>query len=277
MARNDDYEVYDADRGMWVKASDEVRSWFGDAAAERRRRVDERMSESLAGSGEVRDTSYRYPRYYRTKRANAPYSEGPWRENLDDSARGGRFVGDDYPLERYESGERFYGPESRSMPYDLRRAQNAPSEMGWRSGSYGGRVQPEPAGEFVTYGDRSGSFNSGSYGEPSNIGLGPIGYQRPDDRILEDAHEALTWDHAVDARNITVMVVGGEVTLEGTVPNRRQKRAAEDALARIRGITDIHNRLRIEARAAAGTAPVAAPFGTEVLEEDVGMHEIEED
>jgi osmotically-inducible protein OsmY len=245
MARNDDYEVYDADRGVWVKASDEVRSWFGDAAAERRRRTDERMSEQSGNRG-VADPNYRYPRYYRTKQPNAPRDEVTGRETLDDPTRGGRFVGDDYPEERYASGERFYGPGYRSMPYDLRRAQNTPSEIGWRSGSYGDRFEPEPAGEFRTYGYRSGSYNSGSYGEPSNAGLGPVGYQRPDARIEEDAHEALTWDHDVDARNITVRVVGGEVTLEGTVPSRSQKRLAEDALARIRGITDIHNRLRVE-------------------------------
>lgn len=253
MARNDDYEVYDADRGVWMKASDEVRSWFGDAAAERRRRADERMSQQAGNSGFITDVGYRYPRYYRTKQPTGPRGEATGRATLDDPTRGGRFVGDDYPAERYESGQRFYGPDYRSMPYDLRRAQNTPSEMGWRSGSYGGRFEPESAGVSGTYGYRSGSFNSGSYGEPSNAGLGPVGYQRPDDRIEEDAHEALTWDHAVDARNITVRVVGGEVTLEGTVSDRPQKRAAEDAVGRIRGITDIHNRLRVASPA--GSSP----------------------
>jgi osmotically-inducible protein OsmY len=39
------------DRGFWDRASDEVRSWFGDEEAERRRRVDEMRSGSYAGRG----------------------------------------------------------------------------------------------------------------------------------------------------------------------------------------------------------------------------------
>jgi osmotically-inducible protein OsmY len=39
------------ERGIWDRASDEVRSWFGDEEAERRRRIDEMRSESYAGRG----------------------------------------------------------------------------------------------------------------------------------------------------------------------------------------------------------------------------------
>lgn len=142
-------------------------------------------------------------------------------------------------------GERTVDARSE-LPYDMRRAQNAPSPLGWRSGSYGGRREPEPAGPRRTYADRSGSFRSGSWGLPSNAGLAPLGYQRPDDLIQEEVNEALTEDPWVDACNITVSVAGGEVTLGGTVADRQQKRAAEDALGRIKGLVDIHNRLRIE-------------------------------
>jgi osmotically-inducible protein OsmY len=39
------------DRGFWDRASDEVRSWFGDEEAERRRRVDEMRSGPHVGRG----------------------------------------------------------------------------------------------------------------------------------------------------------------------------------------------------------------------------------
>jgi osmotically-inducible protein OsmY len=39
------------DRGFWDRASDEVRSWFGDEEAERRRRMDEIHSEGHVGHG----------------------------------------------------------------------------------------------------------------------------------------------------------------------------------------------------------------------------------
>ena len=38
----------------------------------------------------------------------------------------------------------------------------------------------------------------------------------------------------------------GEVTLEGTVETRRQKRLAEALADTVRGIEDIHNRLRLK-------------------------------
>jgi hypothetical protein len=41
-----------------------------------------------------------------------------------------------------------------------------------------------------------------------------------------------------------VIVVAGEVTLEGTVDDRRQKRMAEEAIENMNGVKDVHNRLK---------------------------------
>lgn len=78
-------------------------------------------------------------------------------------------------------------------------------------------------------------------------GLGPQGYQRSDERIHEDVCERLTQHGQIDASNMEVKVENGEVTLEGTVEDRRTKRMAEDVAEAVPGVRDVHNRLRIGA------------------------------
>jgi hypothetical protein len=43
-----------------------------------------------------------------------------------------------------------------------------------------------------------------------------------------------------------VIVASGEVTLEGTVPDRESKRLAEDLAEGIPGVKQVQNRLRVE-------------------------------
>jgi osmotically-inducible protein OsmY len=92
---------------------------------------------------------------------------------------------------------------------------------------------------------RSGSFGQRDLYNGPYTGRGPQGFQRQDDRIHEDVNDRLTWHGEVDATNIQVTVENGEVTLEGTVDDRRQKRLAEDIAEDVSGVKDIHNRLRI--------------------------------
>lgn len=224
MARDRYYEEDDLDRGMWEKAGDEVRSWFGDEEAERRRHYDE-MHQQHPGD---RRATYRGPhRQFR--------DEVTGQRSLDDPNRGGRWLGDSYPEDRSRSGVRSYGRHGQGYgPQEFRR--------GFETRDYVGRGYPNSQGH-------------GYVREPatqSHRGLGPIGYQRSDERIRDDVHEALTWDHAVDARHIQVKVENGEVTLEGTVPDRFQKRAAEDALDDVRGMHDVHNHLRIGSQSGEG-------------------------
>lgn len=79
-------------------------------------------------------------------------------------------------------------------------------------------------------------------------GRGPRGYQRSDERIWEDVCEHLTHAASVDASDIEVRVQRGEVTLEGSVATRREKRAAEDIAELVAGVVDVHNRLRLARR-----------------------------
>ncbi len=91
-----------------------------------------------------------------------------------------------------------------------------------------------------------GSFGPG-YGVGDFSGRGPRNYRRADRRIEEEACEALTHHAGVDASDIAVTVREGEVTLEGTVASRAEKRMAEDAVADLRGVHDVQNRLRVRA------------------------------
>ncbi|MDT8306703.1 MAG: BON domain-containing protein [Anaerolineae bacterium] len=78
-----------------------------------------------------------------------------------------------------------------------------------------------------------------------HTGKGPKGYRRSDDSIFEDACGRLTDAGWLDASDVEVRVENGEVSLEGTVSDRRAKRLAEDLVSGVRGVWDVHNRLRI--------------------------------
>jgi len=79
----------------------------------------------------------------------------------------------------------------------------------------------------------------------THAGKGPKGYQRTDERIREDVCVRLTDHPEIDASEVEVRVDGGEVTLSGTVEDRRVKRLAEDVTHSVSGVRDVHNQLRV--------------------------------
>ena len=78
----------------------------------------------------------------------------------------------------------------------------------------------------------------------SHRGKGPRNYQRSDDRIRDEVCELLSEHEAIDASEIEVAVAEAEVTLSGNVDNRRTRRLAEDVAESVRGVRDVHNRLK---------------------------------
>ncbi|UIY28904.1 BON domain-containing protein [Neorhizobium galegae] len=76
-------------------------------------------------------------------------------------------------------------------------------------------------------------------------GKGPKGYQRSDARIEEDVNDRLSDDPVLDASNITVTVQGSEVTLDGFVSSRWDKRRAEDLVDEVSGVRHVQNNLRV--------------------------------
>ena len=76
-----------------------------------------------------------------------------------------------------------------------------------------------------------GSYSGGlgGFGEQGrHAGRGPKNWQRSDDRIKEDVNERLTEHPQIDATEIDIQVRNGEVTISGSVEDRRIKRMVED-------------------------------------------------
>ncbi len=90
-----------------------------------------------------------------------------------------------------------------------------------------------------------GDRGARQYGGRHYGGLGPRGYTRSDERIREDVSDRLTDDPYVDASDIEVMVSGCEVTLSGTVDDRRTRRRAEDVAESVSGVRHVQNNLRV--------------------------------
>lgn len=76
-------------------------------------------------------------------------------------------------------------------------------------------------------------------------GKGPSGYTRSDDRIREIVCDVLTDHDDIDASHIEITVKNGEVTLGGTVEERRTKRLAEDVIENLSGVKDVVNQIRV--------------------------------
>jgi len=147
-----------------------------------------------------------------------------------------------------EEGYRRYGESYGRGPEGFER----------ESGGYGSEFAPGTQnfgagsgyGETQRYGESFGTVgrNRGRF-----TGRGPKGYTRSDDRIREDVSDRLEQHGEIDASEIEVRVSMGEVTLEGTVEDRRTKRMAEDLVENCPGVMQVHNRLRIQGSSNAQT------------------------
>jgi len=77
-------------------------------------------------------------------------------------------------------------------------------------------------------------------------GKGPKGYIRTDERIKEDVNDRLSDDPMLDASDVEVSVATGEVTLNGLVTSRQDKRRAEDLAEAVSGVNNVQNNLRVK-------------------------------
>lgn len=219
-----DYERGRSDEpGFLPRFIDELRSWFRDEDVRRRGR-DDREDQRGWGGGEQGwggrgddegDREWARQWGY-VDRGDARARGGASSRSMSMGPSWGRERG--YVDEGYgrEPGGRYYEPR-----------------WGWGDPSAWG---PERGAQ---------SFERGRGGAGPHAGRGPRGYQRSDERIREDVCDALCEDGYIDASDIEVTVVNGEVTLVGVVRERPEKRRAEDAVEQISGVREIHNQLRV--------------------------------
>lgn len=111
----------------------------------------------------------------------------------------------------------------------------------------------------ISAGDGFGYAGQGGYGESLRMGgyagVGPADSWRSDERIEEILHERLTGADTINATAVLPVVTEGVVTLNGWVPERSMKHAAEETAWQIAGVKDVHNRLTVGESAAAFGPP----------------------
>lgn len=89
-------------------------------------------------------------------------------------------------------------------------------------------------------------FDDRTRGPRNYRGVGPKGYRRSDDRILEEACERLYRSPEVDPSNIEVSVEEGIIILKGSVEKRSYKVAAERIIEHLPGVVDVRNEVMVE-------------------------------
>jgi hypothetical protein len=229
-----DRERQERDRGTFERAGDEVRSWFGDEDARRRRERDERYTER--GYSPDRPHEREYGRSERDDRwTSQPENREGYRDYSD---RYGRTYGSSIDREREVGRRSAYQPYGRGASFASGSQEYGPEGYG-APGSYGWNRTSGREWRATEHWRVPGPYT----------GRGPKGYQRSDERIREEVSDRLTAHGQIDASDIEVRVQGGEVTLIGFVDSRETKRSAEDVVEDISGVREVHNQLRIRSHA----------------------------
>jgi osmotically-inducible protein OsmY len=154
---------------------------------------------------------------------------------------------------------------SRGQGYNRGQGYDRDWDQGYRRGSYNRGGLSRYGDQWANDADRDRGWDTGTdvdsdwdtgttwtYSETWWIvpgpfaGIGPRGYQRSDERILEDVSERLTQNGQIDASDISVGVSEGVVILIGTVNSRQGKRLAEDLAESVSGVEDVDNQLRVQ-------------------------------
>jgi osmotically-inducible protein OsmY len=231
------------DRGLMDRAGDEVRSWFGDDDAARRRDRDERRDREMY-RGRGRDEEHgRYERGYATGGDPSWARRGGY--GPDESRRqvSGSWGPEEDWRGGYSAGEPYLGGSTTGADRGWSDTFGGPSSVrSYRTERYGGSYAGGPEHGSRAYGEHGGDWSTrqGPY-----AARGPTGYPRSADRIREDDCDRLADVPLIDATEIEVSVSHGEVTLSGSVRERADKRRAEDVIERLSGVREVHNSLRV--------------------------------
>lgn len=240
-----------ADRWTEDQEHDRVRRMRGDH--------DRRMGAYGQRDDEARSFSPRQPSrgpVFGERESGAAYGREAGGRELS------REVGADPDRDRIY-GEGYFGQEGYAMEQGGFGGPAAPRRTSARDAYarvYGGHERRIDRGEDRGFWDRTTDEVASWFGDEdaerrrrqdearSHRGRGPKGYVRPDERIMDDVHHHLTDDPWLDASEIMVQVKDGEVTLSGTVDDRRAKHRAEHCVEDIHGVKHVQNNLRVQPR-----------------------------
>lgn len=181
----------------------------------------------------------------------------------------------DYDTDYGRTTSRFYGRSGYEYgrdDYDDNRAEHGrrearghEDERGGDGGSWLDRAADQVRSWFGGDDDREGgrhgdeSRRAHGRGEGKFRGRGPKNYRRSDERLREEVCDRLTDNEWLDASDVEVNVVAGEVILTGMVDSRYAKRLAENIAESVSGVANVQNNLRVQSyQAVPGTdAPLA--------------------
>ena len=154
---------------------------------------------------------------------------------------------DDYEDERADRGRivaRGRDDDDRDGGSWLDRA--ADQVRSWFGGEDDGRGRGPREEQRRAYGRGEGKFR----------GRGPKNYRRTDDRLRDDVCDRLSDNEWLDASDVEVNVVAGEVILTGMVDSRYAKRLAENIAESVSGVSNVQNNLRVQSYQALPEAQV---------------------
>jgi hypothetical protein len=147
--------------------------------------------------------------------------------------------------------------------YDLDEARRARAASGHeREHEHEHEHEHEEEGFWERISDKIVTALVGDPPEAQIFERGPKDWRRPDARVHDDVCVALSNHPEIDASDIEVTVKDAEVTLTGTVPERRMKRLAEDVTLACAGVRDVHNRLEVQKDDGSFLSPMLATFAT---------------
>lgn len=97
--------------------------------------------------------------------------------------------------------------------------------------------------------ERDAKRIAGVLGVANDIEIRLVGTDRPDPEIARDAVAALKMQLPYAAESIKVVAKNGHINLEGDIEWNYQKRRAEEAVRRVRGVKSVNNLILIHPKA----------------------------
>jgi hypothetical protein len=195
--------------------------------------------------GDERDRPWRYGD--RTRHTSLPYETGRWGTGdlPEHEERGHYNLAGLHDLDDMSELRERFREHRRQRDYEPRYGHGPgienmePPRLGYGTST---TRRDDEDHELGHRGMLGGTYRAGA---PLPMGRGPKSYQRSDDRIREDICDRLmmSW---MDAERVDVLVRDGEVTLQGFVRTRDEKRAIEALSESVLGVKDVHNALRVD-------------------------------